>query len=378
MCISSIASASSLKPTSPASFDWCGTEILKFIGQETAVVIPEGATELKWLAFEGNPSLISVVISSGVEKIGADAFENCPSLESVVLADSVKIIERGAFASCPALKHWGISSSHPCFKSEGIALLTKDGQKLVACPAAAGEYRIPDGVSEIGNAAFWGCDSLTSIVLSDDIRKIGWGAFGRCSALKEWVVSPAHPYFKSDGTALFTKDGRKLIACPGAAGEYRVPDGVTALGVNAFTAAPLTSVILPKGLTRIEAEAFYDCRSLVSVVLPEEAVEIEDWAFDCCCSLKFFTIPKGVTAIHVGTFYGCSSLTSIVIPEGVTRIGQKAFADCTSLKDAFIPQSVTEIDFLAFAGCPHLTIHAPAGSRAEEFAKENRLPFEAE
>jgi hypothetical protein len=43
-----------------------------------------------------------------------------------------------------------------------------------------------------------------------------------------------------------------------------------------------------------------------------------------------------------------------------------------------IPGSVTYIGALAFNECPNLTIHAPAGSYAETYAKENNIPFVAE
>ena len=43
-----------------------------------------------------------------------------------------------------------------------------------------------------------------------------------------------------------------------------------------------------------------------------------------------------------------------------------------------IPESVIEIGEGAFAGCGSLTIHAPAGSYAEQYAKENNIPFVAE
>ncbi len=64
-------------------------------------------------------------------------------------------------------------------------------------------------------------------------------------------------------------------------------------------------------------------------------------------------IPDGTTVIKGNAFNGCSSLTSVVIPEGVKEIGNRAFDDCQKL-----------------------TIYAPAGSKAEEYAKEKNIPFQ--
>ena len=88
-------------------------------------------------------------------------------------------------------------------------------------------------------------------------------------------------------------------------------------------------------------------------------------------------IPEGVTEIGNMAFYGCANLTSVTIPEGVKKIGWNAFDGCKKLTSVTIPESVTKIGDLAFSGCKKLTIHAPAGSAAEQYAKENGIRFEA-
>ena len=94
-------------------------------------------------------------------------------------------------------------------------------------------------------------------------------------------------------------------------------------------------------------------------------------------TLESVTIPEGVTEIGGSAFQGCANLTSVTIPAGVTKIRVEAFKDCANLTSVTIPEGVTEIERSAFDGYKKLTIHAPAGSAAEQYAKKYKIPFEA-
>ncbi len=82
-----------------------------------------------------------------------------------------------------------------------------------------------------------------------------------------------------------------------------------------------------------------------------------------------------VTKIANNAFYGCADLTSLILPESVTSIGESAFAFCSDLTDITIPDSVTSIEITAFRFCNNLTIYGYAGSVAEAFATEYKIPF---
>lgn len=71
-------------------------------------------------------------------------------------------------------------------------------------------------------------------------------------------------------------------------------------------------------------------------------------------NVAYVIIPKGVTDIKENQFYECSALKNVVIPETVTEIKPFAFADCFELASIIIPDSVTSIGDHAFYRCSEL------------------------
>ena len=161
---------------------------------------------------------------------------------------------------------------------------------------------IRDGVTSIGDAAFYECSSLTSVTIPDGVTSIGELAFCGCSSLT----------------------------------SVTIPDSVTSIGNDAFTACSgLTSVTIPDGVTSIGGSAFYGCSSLTSVTIPDSVTSIGNAAFADCSGLTSVTIPDSVTSIGSSAFYGCSGLTSVTIPDSVTSIGNGAFNGCSNLTDVY-------------------------------------------
>lgn len=117
----------------------------------------------------------------------------------------------------------------------------------------------------------------------------------------------------------------------------------------------LTSVILPKDITAIEAHAFDGCTNLVSVKFSGNSVtSIGDWAFYECKKMVSFEIPNGVTSIGKFAFEDCESLPSITLNNVMTEIRESAFSGCKSLTFLEIPDNIMNIEFGAFAGCSEL------------------------
>ena len=119
-------------------------------------------------------------------------------------------------------------------------------------------------------------------------------------------------------------------------------------------------------------------KQLSEVHIPEGVVEIGNETFYGCSKLKLVELPASIEKIGGGAFFQCSKLSDIVLPERLTEICGGAFYNCVGLRDLVIPTNVTKIGTNTFRDCYNLIIHAPAGSYAETYAKENNIPFVAE
>ncbi|MBP3593656.1 MAG: leucine-rich repeat protein [Lachnospiraceae bacterium] len=261
---------------------------------------------------------------------------------------------------------------------------------------------VNDGITSIGEAAFWRFQKLTTAKLPDSLTTISQQAFYGCTALKT-VNFPAN---------LKTIEGWAFLGC--ALESVTLPEGLTTIGYRAFSECKnLTSVTVPASVTTIDEgafgyspakitvaednpnyssdehgvlfdkdkttliycrpnievetytipstvteickEAFYGCENLATITIPDGVQKIGSSAFGGCEALTTITIPAGVTTIEANTFYDCTALTAVTIPAGVTTIDMWAFSGCTALTTVTIPASVTSIAYNAFSNCSALT-----------------------
>ena len=287
----------------------------------TTYNIPQGITAIESSAFYDCKFLTRVTIPDSVTSIGDCAFSLCDSLTSITIPDSVEQIGTNPFAACFELKTISVSPEHPYFATIDGVLFRKADKALISYPASisSSTYTIPQGITAIGDSAFFYCDSLTSVSIPDSVTSIGDSAFFWCSSLT----------------------------------SVSIPDSVTAIGDSAFSY----------------------CDSLTSVSIPDSVTSIGDSAFFWCSSLTSVSIPDSVTAIGDSAFSYCDSLTSVSIPDSVTAIGNRAFYYCDSLTSVSIPNSVTSIGDYAFGDCSNLTLTVPRNSYALEYAKTNNIPY---
>jgi len=330
----------------------------------TDVTIGKGLEQLDMYFFYECESLKTVTIPEGIKTIGYSAFGECSSLLEVIIPSSVTSINNEAFWNCRALSSIYYSGSSAQFAdvyvgddntyfyeatlyyysetepdSEGnfwhydengnITVwpeyqppvlsyeLVENGTDSYYVVKGIGTYNdtnviIPETyegypVREIGERAFYGITSITSVVIPDSITNIGTYAFCRCTALESVTLG----------------------------------DGITAISEGAFyTCTALTSVNMPNSIVSIDMYSFFNCKVMTNVIIPDSVTSIGDYAFAECYALASIIIPDGVTSIGTRAFESCFAATSLTIGSSVKTIGDLAFYYCSGL---------TEINFNAVA-----------------------------
>ncbi len=286
----------------------------------TSIEIPNSVTSIGNDAFYGCGGLTSVTIPNSVTSIGNNAFYGS-GLTSITIPISVTSIGEEAFG-CSALQKvivsdiaaWcNITFENPLSTAYDIHLYSDENTEIT-------DLVIPDGVTSIGNYAFFMCRGLISVSIPHSVTSIGKGAFEECRNL--------------------------------------------------------TSVSIPNSVSSIGNYAFKTCNGLTSIEIPNSVASIGNYAFSGCSGLTSVTIPNSVNSIGQRAFYQCSGMTSVSIPNSVTSIGSQAFQQCQNLTSVRVSmESPITIDYYCFSNCTNATLYVPVGSKAAYKAADNWKDF---
>jgi len=240
---------------------------------------------------------------------------------------------------------------------------------------------IKNGVTSIGDYAFFGCWKLQSISIPNSVTQIGEEAFAYCDVLREihissiesWLLmnfkgSRSRPNYNDSCCLFFNDEEAESITIPPSLSSINssainnfsnvksiaFSDDVSKIGIFSFYGcSSLTSIIIPDGVTTIDGLSFSGCSSLVNISIPNSVTTINDLYFPGCYNLANISIPNSVTTIDKLSFHGCTSLRSFLVPDNCI-INTLSFVNCTNLLNVTIPTSVKRIGSINFKGCVNL------------------------
>ena len=331
----------------PNSVTNIGDKTFSYCKSLANINIPNSVTNIGDKTFSYCKSLANINIPNSVTNIGDKTFSYCKSLANINIPNSVTNIGNGAFSYCDLLTKIKIPSSvvnmngnpflewngdlhneSKAFIYEHQVLFNKDKTTLIAYRSKEKNYIIPNSVTSIGDGAFSGCESLTSINIPNSVTNIGNCAFYGCGFLK----------------------------------SINIPDSVTNIGDRAFSfCRSLTNINIPSSVVNMNGNPFCDwdgdlhneSKAFVyehQVLFNKDKTSLIAYR----SKEKNYIIPNSVTNIGNRAFRGCKSLTKINIPDGVTHIGDEAFSWCESLTKINIPDGMTHIGDGAFSWCENI------------------------
>lgn len=172
-------------------------ELIRYIGDETELILPEGIVSIGEDAFAENQSLTTISIPSSVVVIHKRAFYNCVSLEKVELSAGLRSIEDWAFDGCYKINEFIIPDT---VTKLGYACLNNTGIKELYIPASVKELStsiindndtltklsFSEGITMI--SGFENCVNLNEVILPSSLREIEADCFNGCTKLKQLEI----------------------------------------------------------------------------------------------------------------------------------------------------------------------------------------------
>ncbi len=251
--------------------------------------------------YTGSETIIKIpqkIQGLAVVKLGANCFDSS-SLASVVLPDGITEIGDGAFWHCTKLYSVNISST-----------VRSIGNKAFWQCSSLISVNLPEGVTSLGDYAFNNCHALESIAFPSSLTSIGRYVFFYCQSLKNIDVALSNTAFTTFDGVLFTKDMKTIVCYPNAhAEEYTLPSHTSQIGNGAFAT----------------------CSSLKTVNLHDAVTSIGDYGFFNSTAIEELTIPSSVSSVGVSAFAECTALSTLTVPSSVVRVGDTVLANNTAL-----------------------------------------------
>lgn len=379
----------------------------------------------------GNTGLISVTLSDSVETVGAQAFGTCGALTQFHLGAGVKTFGTYAltgndftsrnpvFLNTVNLQSITVSEENPYFSAEDGVLygsliggVSYGEDSLLVCvpaqypnetftPLDSVQYILPYaiinqavlktvelnfGVKNIGTAAFYGSQNLTTLIVSGSVEHIGANIVSNCRNFSEIFIHKSNRIYASsdDGHFIYKAQNRELILTIAPPQNVVIEEGTQSIASGVFMNTDIESVVIANSVQTIGSKAFYGCLYLTSVSIGSGLVSYEADAFGELISLETVTVSEQNTAFAVqnGCLYSKDGKTLYLVPaangmteidvtgvekiadwaagyhqtlkdvkmtDGLLTIGDYAFYECREIEALRFPESLREIGRWAFS-----------------------------
>ncbi len=209
---------------------------------------------------------------------------------------------------------------------------TADGFDIVGIGAEAFKtvltvksVSIPETYTYISDYAFYGCDNLEKVTMTDSVDTLGKSAFEKCVKLADLTFSK----------------------------------NVTAIPKDTFNGCvALEAIDLTNACTAIEKGAFFGCTALKSVTVSEKINYVSAYAFTGCTSLEVTTENGAKYLGNADNAYIaliCAedlTVESVIVNDKTKLIAERAFAYCDKLETVILGDAVTVINGTCFENDP--------------------------
>lgn len=228
-------------------------------------------------AFARRTDIDRLVIENGIVGIGSNAFAHCKYMEEVSLPSTVIDIAHAAFSGCDRLCRINVAQGNEVYDSRNncnAVIETGTRTLRIACSGTV----IPNDIVAIGEGAFSGMNTATSLHIPDNIKEIGNGAFRNCGNLRNLYVDASKVIF-----------GQYCFAGCQALETVLLQTGISVIPYGMFKdCGNLTDIDIPYGCHVIESSAFENCRNLRSITIPSDAIMSGGNQFKGCMNAEQF------------------------------------------------------------------------------------------